>query len=305
MNLSVNVGKLRLPTPILCASGTFGFGDELKGLVDYKKIGAVVAKTITLRPREGNPPPRIYETAQGVINSVGLQNPGLDVFIEDNLPLLRKIPTRRIVSIGGFSVREYCQCLRRLEKEKGIDAFEINLSCPNIQLKKLVSQNARATYQTTKTLRRLTKKPLIIKITPEVNDVAEIAKAAEGGGADAIAMVNTYFAMAINIVAQKPYLGNGYGGYSGPAIKPLSLYRVWRAAQIVKIPIVGGGGIKTAEDAVEFMLAGATAVSLGTMNLIEPNCAAAVLKGIQEYMGQKKITDLRKLRGALRVSGME
>lgn len=299
MNLSTNIGKLKLSTPILCASGTFGFGDELKDLVNYKSIGAVIAKTITLEPREGNPPPRIYETPRGVINSVGLQNPGLDVFIEDNLPLLRTVPTKRVVSIGGFSLREYKECLRQLDKERGIDAFEINLSCPNIQLKKLISQSAPATFKTTKALRKLTRKPLIIKITPEVHDVAETARAAEDAGADAVALVNTYFAMAINIVTQKPYLGNGYGGYSGPAIKPMSLYRVWRVAQAVKIPVVGGGGIETAADAIEFLLAGARAITLGTMNLIEPNCATAVLQGIREYMRQRKITDVKKLQGAL------
>lgn len=299
MSLSISIGKLRLSAPIVCASGTFGFGDELKGLVDYKNIGAVIAKTITLNARQGNAPPRIYEVPKGVINSVGLQNPGLEAFIKEGLAALRRVPVRRIVSIGGFSVKEYCQCLKRLDKEKGIDAFEINLSCPNIQLKKLVSQNAQATYQTTRTLRKLTKKPLIIKITPEVNDITEIAKAVEAAGADAIALVNTYFAMAINIHTRRPYLGNIYGGYSGPAIKPLSLYRVWRVANTVKIPVIGGGGIETAEDAIEFILAGASAVSLGTINLIEPNCASDILRGIKDYMKQKKITDIGKLKGSL------
>jgi dihydroorotate dehydrogenase (NAD+) catalytic subunit len=299
MNLTVRLGKLTLPNPIVCASGTFGFGDELKGLTDYKAIGAVVAKTITLNPREGNAPPRIYETPLGVINSVGLQNPGLEAFVRENLPALRKIPCKKIVSIGGFCDDEYVKCLKRLDKEPGIDAFEINLSCPNVRLKKLVSQSARSTLSLTRKLRRLTKKTLLVKITPEVNDVAEIAKAVEAGGADAVSLVNTYFSMAINIETRRPYLGNIYGGYSGPAIKPMSLYRVWRVAQSVKIPVIGGGGIQDARDAIEFLLAGASAVSLGTVNLVYPNVAQRVIKGIKTYMQRNKIKNIKKLQGAL------
>lgn len=299
MNLGIKLGKLRLNTPIVCASGTFGYGDELKDLVDFKNIGAVIAKTITLSPRKGNPEPRIYETQCGVMNAVGLQNPGLKAFIKEKLPLMRKLPTKRIVSVGGFSNQEYKRIVRRLDEEKGLDAFEINLSCPNIQLKKLISQNAPATYQLTKSLRKLTKKPLFIKITPEVNDIAEIAKAVQDGGADAVSLVNTYFAMAINIETKKPYLGNSYGGYSGPAIKPLSLYRVWKVAKAVKIPIIGGGGIENSCDAIEFILAGATAISLGTVNLIDPDASKNVLKGIKAYMKRKNIKSIKSLRGGL------
>lgn len=299
MDLGIKLGKLRLNTPIVCASGTFGYGDELKDLVDFKNIGAVIAKTITLSPRKGNPEPRIYETQCGVMNAVGLQNPGLEAFIKEKLPLMRELTTKRIVSVGGFSNQEYKRIVRRLDEEKGLDAFEINLSCPNIQLKKLISQNAPATYQLTKSLRKLTKKPLFIKITPEVNDVAEIAKAVQDGGADAVSLVNTYFAMAINIETKKPYLGNGYGGYSGPAIKPLSLYRVWKVAKAVKIPIIGGGGIENSCDAIEFILAGATAISLGTVNLIDPDASRNVLGGIKAYMKRKNIKSIKSLRGGL------
>jgi dihydroorotate dehydrogenase (NAD+) catalytic subunit len=299
MNLSTKLGKLTLATPIICASGTFGFGNELKGLVDYKNIGAVIAKTITLNSRAGNPPPRIYETPKGVINAVGLQNPGLKGFIKENLGSLKKVSSKRIISIGGFSDSEYKTCLKRLNREKGIDAFEINLSCPNLSMKKLVSQDVRATYKLTKILRKITKKPLFIKITPEVNDIALIAKAVEEAGADAVSLVNTYFAMAINIQTQKPYIGNVYGGYSGPAIKPMSLYRVFKVASSVKIPVIGGGGIETAEDAIEFILAGASAITLGTVNLIEPNCAKSVLSGIKKYMKSKKINDIKTIRGIL------
>lgn len=299
MNLSIKIGKLELKSPIISASGTFGYADELKGLVDFRPIGAVVAKTITLKPREGNPPPRIYETACGVINSVGLENPGLEVFIREKLPLFTKLPTRRIVSIGGFSDGEYVACLKRLERYSGIDAYEINLSCPNIRLKKLISQHAIATLRLMKLIRKLTTKPLIIKITPEVTDIVAIARAVEKGKADAISLVNTFFSMAINIETKKPYIGSIYGGYSGPAIKPLALYRVWKVAQAVRIPVIAGGGIQEAADAIEFILAGASAVSLGTINLVHPNSAVKILEDIKAYLVRKNIKDFRKLRRGL------
>ena len=299
MNLGVRLGKLRLPAPLVCASGTFGFGQELKDLVDFKPIGAITTKTITLKARKGNPPPRIYETDQGVLNSIGLENPGLKAFIEEKLPLIRKLPVKCLVSVGGFSKSEYESCLKKLDQQKGIEGFEINLSCPNLKQKKLVSQDPQATYRLTKALRKLTKKPLIIKITPEVTDIVEIAQAAKSGGADVISLVNTFFSLAINVETKKPYLGNIYGGYSGPAIKPMSLYRVWKVAKNVKIPVIGGGGIETATDALEFILAGATAVSLGTVNLINPNAACGISKGIKSYLKKNKVKDLRKLKGAL------
>lgn len=299
MKLSIKLGKLRLDSPIVCASGTYGFGDELKGLTDFSSIGAITTKTITLEPRVGNPPPRIYETECGVINSVGLENPGLRAFIDEKLPLIRKLNTKCIVSVGGFSDKEYKQIVRGLNDEKGVDGLEINLSCPNLKLKKLISQDAKATYNLTKTLRKLTKKPLFIKITPEVSDIVEIAKAVERGEADGISLVNTFFSLRINIETQRPYLGNIYGGYSGKAIKPMSLYRVWRVSKAVKIPIIGGGGIENASDAVEFILAGAKAVSLGTINLAQPNSAKAILGGIKKYLNKKKISDISKLQGGL------
>ncbi len=299
MNFKVKLGKLDLSTPLISASGTFGFGEELKGLADFKAIGAITTKTVTLSPRKGNLPPRIYETELGVMNSIGLENPGLNSFIKEKLPLIRKLPTKCIVSIGGFSNQEYAQMLKKLDNQKGISAYEINLSCPNIQLKKLISQSAQATYILTRALRKITKRPLIIKITPEVTDIVEIAKAIKRAGADAVSLVNTFFSMAINIETKKPYLGNIYGGYSGKAIKPMSLYRVWKVAKEAKIPIVGGGGIENSKDAVEFILAGATAVSLGTVNLVDPNSAKKVLKGLKAYMQRKKISQIKKLRGGL------
>lgn len=293
--LKVRIGNLELDIPIVAASGTFGFGQELKGLVDFKYIGAIITKTITKNPRAGNYPPRIYETEYGVINSVGLENPGLDGFIKDKLPELDKLATKYIVSVGGFFLEEYEYMVRKLNKYKTIKALEINLSCPNLKLKKMISQSKSLTSSLIKSLRKLTKKTLIVKITPEVTDMVDIAKAVELAGADAISLVNTFLAMAINIDTRKPYLGNGYGGYSGKAIKPLSLYRVWKVANQVNIPIIGGGGIEDAKDAIEFFLAGAGVVSLGTINLVYPNQAKLIATGIQDYLIKHKITDIKKI----------
>jgi len=297
MKLGVKIGKLKLPTPIVCASGTFGYGTELGGLVNQKNIGAITTKTITLIPRAGNPPPRIYESDLGVINSVGLENPGLDGFLKDIAPALARLKTKIIVSVGGFSVREYKEIVKRLGNRQFVAAIELNLSCPNLQLKQIVSQNRKATYGVVKAVRRLTKKTLIVKVTPEVSDIVSIAKAAHDSGADAIALVNTFYALRINIETKKSYLGSIYGGYSGKAIKPLSLYRTWLLYRKLNIPLIAGGGIENARDAIEFILAGASAVSLGTVNLVYPNSAQRITQGIKEYMKRKRIADISKLRG--------
>ncbi|UCC95086.1 MAG: dihydroorotate dehydrogenase [Candidatus Omnitrophota bacterium] len=299
MYLAVKLGKLTLKTPIICASGTFGFGEELKGLVNFKNIGAITTKTITLKPRRGNLPPRIFETDHGVLNSVGLENPGLDVFVAEKLPELKKFNTKFIVSIGGFSSDEYEEIVRQLAQFEEIEAIEVNLSCPNIQLKKMVSQDKTLTYELLKELRQLTSKVLIAKITPEVTDIVEIVQSAREAGVNALSLVNTFYGMAINIEERKPYLGSIYGGYSGRAIKPLSLYRVWTAAKTVDIPIIGGGGIESATDAIEFLLAGSSLVSLGTINLVYPNQAEQILKGIKDYMKKMKIENIDELRGGL------
>ncbi len=299
MNLTTKLGNLSLKTPIICASGTFGYGEEIKELVDFKNIGAITTKTITLQPREGNPAPRIYETDYGVINSIGLENPGLDGFLEEKLPKLTELPVKFIVSVGGFSQEDYEEIVGRLETKNEIEALEVNLSCPNIKMKKMFSQNKELTYNLVKSLRSLTKKTLIIKLTPEVSDIVEIAKAAEDAGADALSAVNTFFAIAIDTETKKPYLGSIYGGYSGRAIKPLALYKTWQVAKNVKVPVIGGGGIENTNDTLEFILAGATAVSLGTVNLVYPNKATDIVKGIKDYLTQTKIDDINKLKGAL------
>lgn len=296
MKLQVKIGKLVLDTPIVMASGTFGFGEELVGLANFKAIGAITTKTITLNPRAGNAPPRIYETEVGVLNSVGLENPGVDVFIKEKLPKIRKLPTKCIVSVGGFTQNEYKQVVNKIKNLECVDAIELNLSCPNLKLKKMVSQSSKETFSLVKEIRSETKKPLIVKITPEVTDIVEIAQSAKNAGVDAIALTNTFYGMAINIETRKPYLGNGYGGYSGKAIKPLSLYRVWKVAQALDLPLIAGGGIEIAQDAIEFFLAGAKAISIGTVNLIFPNQAEEIFIGIVNYLRRKKISSMEKIK---------
>jgi len=300
MDISVSIRDFKISPPIICASGTFGYGEELKDLVDFKNIGAITTKTITLKPKTGNPPPRIYETSCGVLNSIGLENPGLEVFLKEKLPKLKSLNTKFIVSIGGFSFDEYLEILKELEKIKDIEAIEINLSCPNIKLKRMISQDKELTYNLLKRLRKISKKVLIAKITPEVTDILEIAKAVKKADIDAISLVNTFFGLAIDINSQKPYLGNIYGGYSSRAIKPLALYRVWRIYNNLKIPIIGGGGIEDASSAIEFFLAGAKAISLGTINLVYPNIAKKILDSIKLYLKEKNIDDINKLIGKLK-----
>jgi len=299
MNLGVKIGKLQLKYPIVTASGTFGFGEELSSLVDFSSLGALVTKTITLKSRRGNPPPRIREVECGVLNSIGLDNPGVEGFLKSKLPKIKKLGVPFIVSVGGYSPSEYVEVVKVLDRVKGIKAIEVNLSCPNLRQKKMFSQSARLTFKITDSLRRITKKTLIVKLTGEVEDIRKIAKSAEYGGADALSLVNTFFAMGVDVDTKKPFLGRVYGGYSGKGIKPLSLYRVWECAKVVKIPIIGGGGIDNYRDAIEFFLVGAKVISLGTINLVNPNAAKSILNGIIKYMQKNKIKDINELVGGL------
>ncbi|MBD3245721.1 MAG: dihydroorotate dehydrogenase [Candidatus Omnitrophica bacterium] len=295
--MNVRVGRCRYRSPVICASGTFGYGTELGALADYSAIGAVTTKTVTLDPREGNRPPRIFETAHGVLNSIGLENPGIERFCREIVPALRRMKIPFIVSIGGTTQSEYEELARILDRVAGVKAVELNLSCPNLRLKKMVSQEKVLTKKLVAGVRRRTTKTVIAKLTPEVTDITEIARAAEAGGADALSLVNTYYGMALNVETGVPRLGSVYGGYSGRAIKPLSLYRVWRVYQAVSIPVIGGGGIETADDAIEFFLAGASAVSLGTVNMVYPKCAAGIKKGLQAYLRRRGIPRIARLTG--------
>lgn len=309
-NLSVNIGGIKMKNPIMVASGTFGCGREYEDIVDLSKLGAIVTKTITMFPKTGNMPPRIAETASGMLNSIGVENDGVEAFIKEKMPYLKKIGIPVIVSIAGEKVNEFVRIARRLREVSGISGIEINISCPNLKsygasgVKKrkarLFSQNSRATYNVVKKVKRATGLPLITKLTPNVTDITEIARAAQDGGSDALSLVNTYMGMAINIQTKKPRLGNVVGGLSGPAIKPMALKAVWDVFNEVDIPIIGMGGISTMEDVLEFMICGASAVALGSINFVYPDRCVEIEIDLKRYVKSEKIKYLREITGSLK-----
>ena len=304
MNLKTRIGKTTFNNPIWVASGTFGNGKEFAEFLKLKDIGAIVTKTVTLEKREGNPAPRIVETPAGMLNSIGLENPGADVFIKEKVPFLKKEKATFIVSIAGFGDKDFLACVEKLKKST--DTIELNLSCPNVTHKgtkhKLIAQDAKATAALIKKVRKNTKQNIIAKLTPNVTDIATIAKAAEDSGADAVALVNTYLGMAVDAETQKPILGNIVGGLSGPAIKPMALKAVRDVYKKVKIPVIGIGGIMTGTCVAEFMLCGASAVQVGTANFTDPKIYEKILKEFKEYLKRKKIKAAKDLVGELVVS---
>ena len=289
---------LILENPVIAASGTFGFGREYAEYIDLDQLGAIAVKGLTPAAREGNPTPRIVETAMGMINSIGLQNPGIEGFIRDELPFLNQNKTKVIANISGNSVEEFVTMSKRLSSVSGVDALEINVSCPNIHRGgEVFSTNPEMVEWITADVRKSTDLPMIIKLSPNVTDIGAIAKRAEDGGADAVSLINTVLAMAIDIHKQKPVLQQVFGGLSGPAVKPIALRQVWQVYQAVNIPIVGMGGIMDGNDAIEFILAGATAISVGTGNFINPTACVDVLEGIKCYMERHQIDDIQQLVG--------
>ncbi len=300
MKTSFSIGKVDFKNRVLVASGTFGYGDEVKDLVDVNKLGGIVTKSLSLKSREGNPPRRIVETPSGMLNSIGLANIGVHAFIEDKLPYLRTLKTTIVVNIAASSVQEYCDVLSLLEKEEGIDAYEINVSCPNVKEGGLnFGTDCEMTREITGRLRPLTRKPLIIKLTPNVTHISEFARAVEDAGADAVSVINTLIGMAVDVRSRKPKLSTVTGGLSGPAIKPIALAKVYEVAQAVKIPILGIGGIQSVEDAIEFLLVGATAVQIGTMNFIDAGSGVRIAEEMREFAEKEKLDDVGKLVGAL------
>lgn len=285
--MGISIGKIKLKNPVMAASGTFGYAKEFEGLVDLKKLGAIVTKTITIKPRPGNPMPRVCETASGMLNAIGLQNEGVEDFIEEKLPYLSKIGVPIIVSISGDSIKEFCGLAKRLDKEKGVAGIELNISCPNIKRQGLIAQDKNATYELAKKVREKTSKTLITKLSPNVTDIVEIARAACKAGTDVVSLVNTFLGMAIDVETGKPRLANITGGLSGPAIKPIALRMVWEVARNIKKPVIGMGGIMTADDAIEFLLAGAKAVQVGTANFIEPGVCEKIIKGVEKWKKTK------------------
>ena len=305
-SLKVKIGKLILKNPVMAASGTFGDGREFEDFLDLDSLGAIITKTITLRPRRGNVPPRTCETPSGMLNSIGLQNGGLDDFIKEKLPRLKKLKTKVIVSVSFDVPQEGAEIFQRLDKA-GIDGFELNLSCPNVKRKgflglkaeTLIAQDAPWTKIFVSTARKATDKVLIAKLSPNVTDIVEIAKAAEAAGADAVSLVNTFPGMSIDTASRRPKLGNITGGLSGPAIKPIALRMVWQTASELKIPVIGIGGIAAAEDALEFIIAGARAVQVGTANFLNPCAARDIIDALTKYLKKNKIERIKDLTGSV------
>ena len=302
VNLSVKLGKLRLNNPVVVASGTFGCGEEFEGLVDLSKLGAIVTKSVTLTATPGNPMPRTIETPCGLLNSIGLQNEGIDNFLKHKIPFLAKVKTAVIISIAGKSLHEFERITGILDKQSAVDAIELNISCPNIRGKtRLIAQSPQATYRVVNAVRKSTKKTLITKLSPNVTDIVEIAKASWQAGSDAISLINTLYGMSIDLDKRKLRLASKFGGLSGPAIKPIALYMVYQVARRIKLPIIGMGGIMTTQDALEFILAGATAVAVGTASFVNPKVSIEIIQGIKQYLIKHKIKDIRNLIGTLRI----
>ena len=299
MDLSVRIGSLELKNPVMTASGTFGYGEEYAEFLDLGRLGAVVVKGLSLLPKEGNPPPRIVETASGMLNAIGLQNIGIQRFIEEKIPFLRTYDTKVIVNFFGDSIDEYVAAAERLSSVEGIHALEMNISCPNKQAGWCIfGTDPRVTTEVVGAVRRVTKLPLIVKLSPNVTDIALMAKVAVDAGADALSVINTLTGMVIDIRTRKPKLANRTGGLSGPAIKPVAVRMVYEVFKAVHVPIIGMGGIMHADDAIEFLLAGATAVAVGTANFVNPNATIDILDGIMAYMKDEKVEDINLLRGA-------
>lgn len=299
INTKVTIAGVTLNNPVMTASGTFGSGMEYSDFVDLNKLGAVVTKGVANVPWEGNPTPRVAETYGGMLNAIGLQNPGIDVFAERDIPFLKQYDTKIIVNICGKTVEDYLKVVERLADEP-VDMLEINVSCPNVKEGAIAfGQKPDSLYHITSEIKKKAKQPVIMKLSPNVTDIAEMSKAAEAAGADALSMINTITGMKIDIHKRKFALANKTGGLSGPAIKPVAVRMVYQAAQAVKIPIIGMGGIANAEDAIEFLLAGASAVAVGAMNFVNPYTTVEVVQGIEEYMRRYGIEDVTELIGAV------
>jgi dihydroorotate dehydrogenase (NAD+) catalytic subunit len=300
MNLEVKIGSLKLKNPVMTASGTFGYGEEYAEFVDLNRLGAVVVKGLSLLPKEGNPPPRVVETASGMLNAIGLQNIGAEHFISEKLPFLRRFNTAVIVNFFGDSVGEYVEAAARLSSAEGIHGLEMNISCPNKQAGWCIfGTDPKVTREVVSEVRKATRLPLIVKLSPNVTDISLMARVAEDAGADALSLINTITGMAIDIKTRRPKLANITGGLSGPAIKPVAVRMVNEVFRAVKVPIIGMGGIMNADDALEFMIAGASAVAVGTANFVSPGVTVEILDGIIRYMEEQGVEDVGSLTGTV------
>ena len=303
-NLSVEIGRLRLRNPVMTASGTFGYGEEYAPYVDLSRLGAIVVKGLSLKPRMGNPPPRIVETPCGMLNAVGLQNVGVNAFIREKLPFLTQFDLPVIANIFGESVEEYVKVAEILSQASGVHGLEVNISCPNVKKGGIAfGANPDMAADVTRRVKASTDLPVIVKLTPNVTDITEIAESVEAAGADAISLINTITGMSVDIERRVPHLRNITGGLSGPAIKPVALRMVWQVIQRVSVPVIGLGGIMTARDALEFLIVGARAVQVGTAHFIHPHAAIDILEGIEDYLEQHQFDDINQLIGTLKTGG--
>ena len=301
IDLSVQIGNITLKNPILTASGTFGYGTEVDNIIDVSKLGGIFTKSISLNPREGNPPPRIVETPSGMLNSIGLANIGVDKYIKEKIPLYSKIGTSIIMNIAGSSINEYVEIVKRVESvSSDIVAYEVNISCPNVSRGGMqFGVDCELTYKLTEKLRSITERPLIIKLTPNVTDIAAIAQSAEEGGADAISAINTVVGMSIDIHTRKSHISTKYSGLSGPAIRPIGIASVYKIFKSVNIPVIGIGGITNSEDIIEYILAGALAVQIGTSNFRDPGISVSILEDLVSYLEQNNYSTLGNLVGGV------
>lgn len=301
--LEISVGQLKLKNPVLVASGTFGYGEEFAELYDLSRLGAVVTKGISLKPRKGNPMPRVIEVPMGLINAIGLQNVGIESFLEDKLPFLQEKNATVVVNVFGETIDEYVTLAKLLDTADGVHALELNISCPNVEAGGMqFGATAAAAGELTTAVREVTELPLWVKLSPLVTDIAEIAVAVEEAGADAVSLINTIPAMAIDAATRRPKVGNVVGGLSGPAIKPVALRQVWQVYNAVNIPVIGMGGIMDATDAVEFIIAGSSAIQIGTANFVNPTAAIDIIDGIERYCNEKSLSKISKLIGSLQTT---
>ena len=302
IDLSIDIAGIRFENPVIMASGTYGFGHEYSEYVDLNKLGGISVKGITLKERKGNPPPRIAETPAGILNSVGLQNPGVEAFKKQELPFLKQFNTKIIANISGNTIEEYCE-MAEILGDSGIDAIELNVSCPNVKAGGMAfGTDPGLIEEITGKVRKHCRQPLIVKLSPNVGDIKVMARAAEAAGADCISLINTILGMSIDIHKRKPVLANNFGGLSGPAVKPIAVRMVYEAAHAVNIPVIGMGGISTGEDAIEFLLAGAAAVMVGTANFVNPEVPLDIIRGLKGYMAKYGYENLRDIIGKLELN---
>jgi len=301
-DLSVDIGRLTLKNPVMTASGTFGYAKEFESLLVLDRLGAVVVKGLSLQPSKGNPPPRIVETPCGMLNAIGLENVGVDAFIRGKLPFLAKLEAPVLANIYGTDIESYAELAARLDGIEGVSGIEVNISCPNVKQGGVAfGADPRTAQKVTQAVRRRYQGPLLVKLSPNVTDITLIAHSVVDGGADAVSLINTLTGMAVDIHTRRPRLANITGGLSGPAIKPVALRMVWQVAQAVDVPVVGIGGIMNAEDALEFIIAGASAVQVGTANFVNPRCTMEIIDGIEDYLREKGIASVRELIGSIEI----